>query len=271
MPRFFALLVVVAAAGAVTAAAAAERFPILQPEQMNAEQKKLLDALLAGPRGGGDASPERCRRCCAAGRSMLDAQPRLGNRLQNVGAYIRYKTSLPLKLNEFAILITAREWNSQYEWYAHYPLAMKAGLDAKLADELALGKRPFGMKDDEAAVYDFCIELHRTRNVDDAAFNRALACSASRVWSISIGVSGYYTAVSMTLNVARVIRRTMCRCRSSRSTAREASERAARMTSPSPCVRGEGRDEGAFRRGQNCGGAPSPPRFARRPTARWER
>ena len=55
--------------------------------------------------------------------------PDLGNRLQNVGAYIRYKTSLPLRLNEFAILITAREWTSQYEWYAHYPLALKAGLD----------------------------------------------------------------------------------------------------------------------------------------------
>ena len=90
--------------------------------------------------------------------------PDLGNRLQNVGAYIRYKTSLPLRLNEFAILITAREWTSQYEWYAHYPLALKAGLDAKLADELALGKRPSAMKEDEAAVYDFCTQLHRTRS-----------------------------------------------------------------------------------------------------------
>ena len=107
--------------------------------------------------------------------------PDLGNRLQNVGAYIRYKTSLPLRLNEFAILITAREWTSQYEWYAHYPLALKAGLDAKLADELALGKRPSAMKEDEAAVYDFCTQLHRTRNVDDAA------CSASKAWSISSG------------------------------------------------------------------------------------
>ena len=68
--------------------------------------------------------------------------PDLGNRLQNVGEYIRFKTSLPARLNEFAILITAREWTSQYEWYAHYPLAMKAGLDAKVADELALGRRP---------------------------------------------------------------------------------------------------------------------------------
>ena len=131
--------------------------------------------------------------------------PDLGNRLQNVGEYIRYRTSLPLRLNEFAILITAREWTSQYEWYAHYPLAIKAGLDAKVADELALGKRPSAMMDDEAAVYEFCIQLHRTRNIEDATFNRALALFGERGVVDLIGVSGYYTAVSMTLNVARVM------------------------------------------------------------------
>jgi len=208
MRRIFALLALVlaAAASAATAAAAGERFSILQPEQMNAEQKKLLDALLAGPRGGGDASPEAAEKMLRRGPfNAWMRSPDLGNRLQNVGAYIRYKTSLPLKLNEFAILITAREWTSQYEWYAHYPLALKAGLDAKLADELALGKRPSAMKDDEAAVYDFCIALHRTRQDDDAAFNRALALFGEQGVVDLIGVSGYYTAVSMTLNVAHVM------------------------------------------------------------------
>jgi len=207
MRRIFVLLALVlaAAASTATAAAAAERFPILQPEQMNAEQKKLLDALLAGPRGGGDASPEAVQKMLRGGPfNAWMRSPDLGNRLQNVGAYIRYKTSLPLRLNEFAILITAREWTSQYEWYAHYPLAMKAGLGT-LADELALGKRPSAMKDDEAAVYDFCIELHRTRKVDDAAFNRALALFGEQGVVDLIGVSGYYTAVSMTLNVAQVM------------------------------------------------------------------
>ena len=102
-------------------------------------------------------------------------------------------------------LITAREWTSQYEWYAHYPLAMKAGLDAKVADELALGKRPSAMSDDEAAVYEFCIQLHRTRNVDDETFNRALVLFGERGVVDLIGVSGYYAAVSMTLNVAQVM------------------------------------------------------------------
>ena len=130
------------------------------------------------------------------GRGRFNAwmrSPDLGNRLQNVGEYIRFKTSLPPRLNEFAILITAREWTSQYEWYAHYPLAMKAGLDAKVADEL------------EAAVYEFCIQLHRTRKVDDATFNRALALFGERGVVDLVGVSGYYTAVSMTLNVAQVM------------------------------------------------------------------
>jgi 4-carboxymuconolactone decarboxylase len=139
MMRVVALLLLVAA----SAAAAGERFPVLQPDQMNAEQEKLLEALLAGPRGGGNASPDVVQRMLRGGPfNAWMRSPDLGNRLQDVGAYIRYKTSLPLRLNELAILITAREWTSQYEWYAHYPLAMKAGLDAKIADELALGQRP---------------------------------------------------------------------------------------------------------------------------------
>jgi 4-carboxymuconolactone decarboxylase len=185
MARIFALLMLVAAA---TAAAAGERFPILQPDQMNAEQKKLLEVLLAGPRGGGNASPEAVQKMLRRGPfNAWMRSPDLGNRLQNVGEYIRYKTSLPLRLNEFAILITAREWTSQYEWYAHYPLAMKAGLDAKVADELALGRRPSAMNDDEAA------------------FNRALALLGEQGVVDLVGVSGYYTAVSMTLNLAQVM------------------------------------------------------------------
>jgi 4-carboxymuconolactone decarboxylase len=203
MARILALLILFAA---VTGAVAGERFPILKPDQMNAEQKKLIEALLAGPRGGGNTSPEAVQNMLRGGPfNAWMRSPDLGNRLQNVGEYIRYKTSLPLHLNEFAILITAREWTSQYEWYAHYPLAIKAGLDAKVADELALGKRPSAMSDDEAAVYEFCIQLHRTRKVDDATYNRALALFGERGVVDLIGVSGYYTAVSMTLNVAQVM------------------------------------------------------------------
>lgn len=203
MARIFALLILVAT---VTGAIAGERFPILQPDGMNADQKKLLEALLAGPRGGGNTSPEATQKMLRGGPfNAWMRSPDLGNRLQNVGEYIRYRTSLPPRLNEFAILITAREWTSQYEWYAHYPLAIKAGLSAKVADELALGRRPSAMSDEEAVAYEFCIQLHRTRNVDDETFNHALALFGEQGVVDLIGVSGYYTAVSMTLNVAQVM------------------------------------------------------------------
>ena len=187
------------------AAQAGDRFPILTPEQMTPEQAKLVQALLAGPRGGGDTSPEKVGQLLKGGPfNAWLRSPDLGDRLQKVGEYIRFNTSLPLRLNEFAILITARQWTSQYEWYAHLPLALKAGLDPKIAADLAVNKRPANMKDDEAAVYDFCTQLHRTKKVNYTAYKRAVALFGEKGVMDLIGVSGYYTAVSMTLNVAGV-------------------------------------------------------------------
>src|SRR6266850_365211 len=199
-------LVIAAALIAASAAAQADnRFPILTPDQMTPEQAKLVQALLAGPRGGGDASPAAVGAMLKRGPfNAWMRSPELGERLQKVGEYIRFNTSLPLRLNEFAILITARHWTSQYEWYAHLPLALKAGLDPKVAADLAVNKRPANMKDDEAAVYDFCTQLHRTKKVEDGAYKRAVALFGEKGVMDLIGVSGYYTAVSMTLNVAEV-------------------------------------------------------------------
>lgn len=183
---------------------AEDRFPIIPPDQMNAEQKKLFETIISGPRAqnyGGDAANH------VLTRGPFNAwmrSPDFGLKIQAVGEQIRFKSSIPKHLNEFAILITAREWTSQYEWYAHHSLAMKAGLDPKIAEELAAGKRPSNMKEDEAAVYDFCTQLHRTKKVDDATFKRAKALFGEQGVIDLIGVSGYYTAVSMTLNVAEV-------------------------------------------------------------------
>ena len=188
-----------------SASHAADRFPILAPDQLTPEQAKLAQALLAGPRGGGNAGPDAVAKMLDRGPfNAWMRSPELGDRLQKVGEYIRFNTSLPLRLNELAILITARHWSSQYEWYAHLPLALKAGLDPKIAAQLALNKRPAGMKDDEAAVYDFCTQLHRAKKVSDAAYKRAAALFGEKGVMDLIGVSGYYTAVSMTLNVAEV-------------------------------------------------------------------
>ena len=185
-------------------AQAGDRFPLLTPEQLTPEQRKLAESLIAGGRGGGaEPTPEAVAAMLKRGPfNAFMYSPELGNRLQAVGEYVRFKTSLPQRLNEFAILITARHWTSQYEWFAHHSLALKAGLDPKIAAQLAANKRPAGMKDDEAAVYDFCTQLHRNKKVNDAAYKKAVALFGEKGVMDLIGVSGYYTAVSMTLNVA---------------------------------------------------------------------
>jgi 4-carboxymuconolactone decarboxylase len=188
----------------ITMANAQTRFPIIQPEQMNAEQKKLFETLIAGPRAqnyGGEAA----KRVLSGGPfNAWMRSPEVGMRLQAVGEHIRFKSSIPKHLNELAILVTAREWTSQYEWFAHHILAMKAGLDPKIADAVAAGKRPDTMKDDEAAIYDFCTQLHRNKKVDDATFNKVKALFGEQGVIDLVAVSGYYVAVSMTLNVAQV-------------------------------------------------------------------
>jgi 4-carboxymuconolactone decarboxylase len=188
----------------ITMSRAEDRFPTIQPDQMNAEQKKLLEAIAGGARSqnyGADAVGHVLRR---GPFNAWMRSPELGMRLQAVGEYVRFKTSLPQHLNELAILVTAREWTSQYEWHAHHALAMKAGLDPKIAEDVATGKRPSSMKEDEAAVYDFCIELHRSKKVSDANVQRVKELFGERGVIDLVGVSGYYTAVSMTLNVAQV-------------------------------------------------------------------
>jgi 4-carboxymuconolactone decarboxylase len=196
-------MAVLTVAGAT--AQAADRFPILTQEQLAPDQAKLVKQLLAGPRGGGDDSAAAVTKLMTSGPFNAWARsPDLGDRLQKVGEYIRFNSSIPLRLNEFAILITARHWTSQYEWFAHLPLGLKAGLDPQIAAELAQNQRPSNMQDDEAVVYDFCTELHRNKNVSDATYKRATAMFGEKGVVDLIGVCGYYTAVSMTLNVADV-------------------------------------------------------------------
>ena len=188
-----------------TTAKAVKRFPIIEPAQMNKAQAKLMKAVLAGPRGGGDAGPDAMNRFLGGGPfNAWLRSPDLGDRLQKVGEYIRFNSSLDARLNELAILVTARYWTSQYEWFAHLKFALAAGLDARIAAALARNKRPAGMREDEAAVYDFCTRLHHRKKVGDAVYQRAVALFGEEGVMDLIGACGYYTAVSMTLNVARV-------------------------------------------------------------------
>src|SRR4030088_712974 len=168
------------------------RFRPLSVGELNDAQRKVYEEIAGGPRGG-----------VRGPFNALLRSPELTDRAQRMGEYIRFNSSLPPRLNEFAILITARHWSSQYEWFAHAPLAAKGGLPSSVIAELQSGKRPGAMNEDEAAVYDFCNELHTTKGVSDAAYQRALDRFGERGIVDLVGVSGYYTLVSMVLNVDR--------------------------------------------------------------------
>jgi 4-carboxymuconolactone decarboxylase len=168
------------------------RFPELKPEQYDADQKRVAQAIASGPRGSvrGPFLP-------------LLHSPGLADPAQQAGAYLRYKSSLAAALNEFAILITARFWTAQYEWYAHKKLALEAGLDPKIADQIARGERPSGMSAEQTAIYDFCTELHHGHAVSDKNFDEVVAKFGHRGAMDLIGLCGYYTLISMVLNVSR--------------------------------------------------------------------
>ena len=193
-------LFLAAALCAAIPAAAQERFPRIAPEQMTPEQRALAAAIQGGPRA---AVPGRDNSIGGPFNVWLRS-PGVGDRLQQLGAELRFRTSIPAALNEFAILITAREWSSQYEWHAHHRLALAAGLPASVAADLAAGRRPEGMNDEQRIVYEFCTELHRNRFVSDTTFAAAKARFGEQGVVDLIAVSGYYVAVAMTLNTARV-------------------------------------------------------------------
>jgi 4-carboxymuconolactone decarboxylase len=126
----------------------------------------------------------------------------LGQRLFDLFHYLRWETSVPTKLNEFAILIIGRQWRSQVEWYAHAPLAAKAGLSPDIIADLKAGKRPSNMADDEAVVYDFVTELTTTQKVSDETFARARKAFNDQQIVDLTAVAGNYVMVAMLLAMA---------------------------------------------------------------------
>jgi 4-carboxymuconolactone decarboxylase len=181
----------------------ARRFALTKFSEMSPEQKAAADALRAGPRAAVGSSANAAPDSIGSPFNIWVRSPELLDRLQRVGEYIRFKSSLPPRLNEFAILITAREWNAQYEWFAHHRLAMAGGLDPRIAAELAEGKVPTGMKPDEQVVYDFTTELYRHKGVSDTTYKRAMDAFGERGVADLVAVNGYYVLVAMTVNVDR--------------------------------------------------------------------
>ena len=178
-----------------SAHAQAPRLKPLPESEMSEAQLKAAREFASGPRGRVNPNGPNF---------ALLRSPQLMERTQKVGEYLRFNSSIPTRLNEFAILIPARQWNAQMEWFAHHPLAIKAGLSPEVAADLAQGKRPAGMKDDEAAVYQFCKEIHDNKEVSDATYKAVVEKFGERGVMDLIGLTGYYTMLAMVLNVTRM-------------------------------------------------------------------
>ena len=166
------------------------RFRPLTSQELTPPQQTMVKELLAGKRGSLNGP-----------FNVLLRSPDVGNLAQRVGEYVRFRSSIPPRLNEMAILMTARWWSSQYEWYAHKTLAQTAGLSDEIIEALHAGKRPPRMQPDEAAIYDFCTELRETRRVSDRTFAAALKAFGEQGIVDLIANMGYYDMVSMALNV----------------------------------------------------------------------
>ncbi|HXP30080.1 MAG TPA: carboxymuconolactone decarboxylase family protein [Stellaceae bacterium] len=169
-----------------------QRFKPLSDAEMTPEQRRLAQAIASGPRGG----------LRGPFQALLRA-PELGDLVQRVGAQVRYKNVLPAPLKELAILVTARHWTAQYEWYAHRSFAIEAGLKPALCDAIAAGRRPETMAADEAIVYGFATELLATQGVSDATFAAVKDRFGERAVVELICTLGYYSTVAMILNVDR--------------------------------------------------------------------
>jgi 4-carboxymuconolactone decarboxylase len=187
-----ALAVFLAVTGSTMKAAAQDRMPPIPAEQLTDAQKKAVEEFRQA-RNAGVSGPF----------VPLLRSPEVMNRARAMGDYLRFKSVLPPRLSEFAILIAAREWTQQYEWDAHHPLALKAGLNADVAKALAEGRRPERMAEDEDIIYHLCTELHRHHSVSDATYQRAVAKFGEQGVIDAIGIQGYYTLLAMVMNTAR--------------------------------------------------------------------
>jgi 4-carboxymuconolactone decarboxylase len=167
------------------------RMPPLPADKMTEAQRKAAEEMIAGPRKGvkGPFVP-------------LLRSPELMDRLQKVGEYLRFQSSLEQRIGELIMLVVSREWTQHFEWFVHVPLGRKAGISEDTIAALAEGRRPFGMSEDEEAAYDFCEELLRTKGVSETTYRRAVMKFGENGVIDMIGVAGYFTTVSMIMNVA---------------------------------------------------------------------
>lgn len=171
---------------------AQDRMPPIPAERLSDAQKTAIEEFKAA------------RKADVSGPFVpLLRSPEVMNRARAMGDYLRFKSVLPPRLSEFAILITARHWTQNYEWDAHNRIALQAGLSPDVVKAVADGRRPDRMGEDEEILYSFCTELQRNQSVSDATYSRAVAKFGEQGVVDMVGISGYYTLLAMMLNTAR--------------------------------------------------------------------
>ena len=164
-------------------------------EQMSPPQRALRDAIFSGPRG--------VRKKLNGPFAIWLQAPEFGDLAQRLGAHVRFNTALSPRLSEFAILCIGSIWKAQYEWFAHAPMAEKAGVKPQTIKDIKSGRLPKGAPKDEQAIYEFVKELHKTRRVSDRTYKRVHAFLGDSAMVELVGILGYYSLISMTLNVFR--------------------------------------------------------------------
>ena len=167
-----------------------KRFPQITLEQLAPEAQGLGKEILAISSVG-----------LAGPYNVMFRSPIFAQRMKSLLDYLRFNSSLPTRINEFAILIQARLWTSQVEWYAHYPLALKAGLDASVADDLKANIRPRNMQADEAIAYDVCMQMSLNHEISDELFQQAKTILGEQQLVDLIAVTGTYVTVAMLLSL----------------------------------------------------------------------
>lgn len=173
------------------------RIPNLRDDEITDAQRQARSAIDEGPRSkipGRTPNP-------AGPFNILIRRPELADCVQKLGLYVRLGSSLPPRLVEFAVIIAARHWDAQYVWVAHRKHALRGGLAPQVADDLGQGRKPAGMQADEAVLYDFCTELQATHGVNDANYAAAVARFGIDGVLDIIAAYGYYSMISMFLNV----------------------------------------------------------------------
>ena len=196
MKHLFTTALVTAAFALPFAAAAQERYPTLNPNQLSPEQKAYIENLQKPPRNNTTALQNPPFK-------VYLRSPELAGKLEAVSDYVRWGSGQPPRLTELAIMITARQWSNQWIWRGHYRAAVKGGLDPSVGTDIAAGKRPGKLKEDETILYNYATEMYRDKAVSDSTYAAAVKAFGEKGLIDLVATMGYYDTVAMTLITAK--------------------------------------------------------------------